>query len=68
MDDSMTEIEACVRELLHYLDCNVECESALPFAVAYAVQQMRAAIDVAPPRALSPMRRCRIYRRCAAPR
>jgi len=65
MDDTLEVIEARARELLHYLDDDVECELALPFAVAYAVQQMRAAINLAPPRALSPMRRCRMYRRCA---
>jgi len=65
MDDTMEVIEVRVRELLNYLDDDVECELALPFAVAYAVQQMRAAITMAPPRALSPIRRCRMYRRCA---
>ncbi len=65
LDDTMDAIEARVRELLNYLDEDVDCELALPFAVAYSIQKMRAAIIMAPPRALSPMRRCRIYRRCA---
>lgn len=65
MDDTNIEIESRVRELLQYLDDDVDCELALPFAVAYSIQKMRAAITMAPPRALPPMRRCRIYRRCA---
>ena len=65
MDDTMEVIEARVRELIVYLDDDVNCELALPFPVAYAIQKMRAALRFAPPRALSPMRRCRLYRRCA---
>ena len=55
-DDTMTAIEARVRELIIYLDDDVNCELALPFPVAYAIQQMGAALRFAPPRALSPMR------------
>jgi hypothetical protein len=65
MDDTRDVIEARVRELLQFLDVTPECEEVLPFAVGIAIQQTRAAIFAAPDWALSPMRRCRIYRRCA---
>jgi len=65
MDKIGDAVEFRARELLHYLDATPQCEEALPFAVGYAIQQMRAAIVMAPPRALSPIRRCRLFRRCA---
>jgi hypothetical protein len=68
MDETSIEIEARGRELLHFLEEFDECEMVLPFAVDFAIQKLRAAVVLAPPRALPPMRQCQIYRRCAGRR
>jgi hypothetical protein len=65
MDQIDNERECRARELLAYLDDEFEMEEALPFQVAFLIEQMRAARFAEAVRCLGPAHRCRIYRRCS---
>jgi len=62
MEQIDNELECRARELLAYLDDEPEIEEALPFAVRFAVEQMRAARFARAWRAIAPAHRCRLYR------
>jgi len=64
MDQLDNELECRARELLAYLDTELAVEEALPFAVGFLVEKMRAGVFAKATRTLAPAHRCWIYRNC----
>ena len=63
-NDPNSELECRARELITYLESEVEIEESLPFVVRFQIEKMRAAIFAQAMRALAPAQRCRLYRHC----
>ena len=64
MNNVDKELECRARELLAYLDTDLAVEEALPFAIGFLVEKMRAAVFVKAARTLASAHRCRIYGQC----
>ena len=61
MDQSDNELECRARELLEYLDTDLAVEEALPFAVGFLVEKIRATVFAKAAPTLAPEHRCRYF-------